>query len=430
MQFVNDDMDDLFRESAENYPLNTGKPGWEQVLQKMQDANVESKTYTQPESKRKYYFTLLLLLPMFLICNHFSDKSIGRTETNEMKSKGTAQTTKTSAAETADRSLTTAAINNENKNEMANTTGLNRKSPENTSLGGTEYPVGFNKEKNSNDFIAKQDRNTNIQAVNKENNYNTDLAEAGFSDNTQNDDAPGVQADKNEENIDEKKPIIQEATQKEDSTVKEQPVEKQLKENKKKEKQLYIGFLVGPDYSMVKSRTTNRAGYSVGLLAGYRFAKNLSIETGILWDRKRYKVEGQHFNKEKMNLLMHSNLLKVWGYCDMFEVPINLRYDFSNKGNHSWFATAGVSSYLMKKEDYGYAYERYGNQYQGWKSYENASSNWLSVANISIGYQRKLGNIGQLRIEPYLKLPLGGVGIGDMRLQSSGVYVGFTRPIR
>ena len=38
MQYVNDDMDELFRRAAKDYPLNTNSADWEKVKNKLADA--------------------------------------------------------------------------------------------------------------------------------------------------------------------------------------------------------------------------------------------------------------------------------------------------------------------------------------------------------------------------------------------------------
>lgn len=440
MQFINDDMDDLFRESAEHYPLNTGKPDWDGVLQKMQDANVPSNTYSERKDNRKYYLLLLLLLPMFFICNDYVGRGKSEKEKNSNSGKVVTNAPSMKALPPAqNHSLTADPVKSgERTMEQASTatpyeTGFERNATDkvissaiakkqkiDTDAQSLEQRLQKHKDQAAYQ-ISAQERNSSI--TEKENPVVADeelLAEATVS-------LP-VAANENKEHSDEKKPITpkEEISVKKDSASSEQPVA----QKPKNERGVYIGVIAGPDYSMVKSTAASNAGYSIGILAGYRFSKSLAVETGLLWDRKKYKMEGRYFNKEKMDLQTHSNLLKVWGYCDMLEIPLNLRYDFSAKKNHNWFATAGLSSYLMKKEDYYYAYERYGNQYEGWKAYDNASTNWLSVVNVSIGYRKRIGSVGQLRIEPYLKLPLGGVGIGEMPLRSTGIFLGFTRPIR
>ena len=122
--------------------------------------------------------------------------------------------------------------------------------------------------------------------------------------------------------------------------------------------------------------------------------------------------------------------MNLSGYCNMFEIPVNVRYNFIKAEKTTWFANAGISSYLMKKENYDYHYQSYGVYGYGNKEYKNTTNNLLSVAHLSVGIQKKLGLIGDLRIEPYVKLPLNGVGIGSMPLRSTGIYLGITRPIR
>src|SRR4026207_2549452 len=61
MQLMNDDMDELFRRAAENYPLNTGTADWNEVQKKLLAAN-----NAPPPPAKKYnksLWLLLLLLP-------------------------------------------------------------------------------------------------------------------------------------------------------------------------------------------------------------------------------------------------------------------------------------------------------------------------------------------------------------------------------
>jgi hypothetical protein len=83
----------------------------------------------------------------------------------------------------------------------------------------------------------------------------------------------------------------------------------------------------------------------------------------------------------------------------------------------------------MQKEDYTYAYERYNTVYSSTKYYRKASKDWFSIANISVAYEQRLGR-STFRLEPYIKRPLRGVGIGALPLSSAGVLVGLTHPIR
>ena len=85
----------------------------------------------------------------------------------------------------------------------------------------------------------------------------------------------------------------------------------------------------------------------------------------------------------------------------------------------------------MRTENYDYEYTQ-TNQPGGhnYLSYTKETKNWFSVANFSIGYTHKLGGNGSIRVEPYLKLPLANLGTANMPIMSSGLNIGFTKPLR
>ncbi|MCK9402964.1 MAG: hypothetical protein M0Q26_06170 [Chitinophagaceae bacterium] len=55
----------------------------------------------------------------------------------------------------------------------------------------------------------------------------------------------------------------------------------------------------------------------------------------------------------------------------------------------------------------------------------NNTHTLFATTNFSLGYQFRAGKIGSLRIEPYLNLPLKGIGKSQERIISRGVYLGW-----
>ena len=45
------------------------------------------------------------------------------------------------------------------------------------------------------------------------------------------------------------------------------------------------------------------------------------------------------------------------------------------------------------------------------------------MANLGLGYERKLSSGFSFTVSPYVKLPLSGVGFGKVKLTSGGVMV-------
>jgi hypothetical protein len=192
---------------------------------------------------------------------------------------------------------------------------------------------------------------------------------------------------------------------------------------------IYIGLFAAPDLSTIHLQAVRAVGTTYGAMIGYALNSKFSLETGVSLDRKRYFTEGQYFKKENVPALQYVNLKQVNGICNMVEIPVNLRYNLSVGPRYTLFATTGLSTYLMFKEWYAY---------QGWSSGATTSKsltyripyNYLfSIVNLSIGYEQKLGKIGNLRLEPYLRIPMSGIGTGSLSILSAGLNLGITRRI-
>lgn len=176
-------------------------------------------------------------------------------------------------------------------------------------------------------------------------------------------------------------------------------------------------------------QAVNKTGFNTGVLLGYKLNKRWSIETGLLRDRKFYCSDGQYFSLEDIYMPSYAKIEYVSGECNMLELPLNIRYNFGLKLGSGWFGTTGISSYFMNKEAYVFDINHNGVRYPKSYKYNNPSSQFLAVINISAGYIHKLGRIGDIRIEPYLRLPVNRIGTGDLPIQSGGILIGFTRDL-
>lgn len=196
---------------------------------------------------------------------------------------------------------------------------------------------------------------------------------------------------------------------------------------KKKEqpsKGFEIGLVAGPDMSNVKFTDMDKVGYNAGIQIGYRFSDRWSVNTGLLYTRKNYTVQGKDFTKSNSGWWQNRELHTVQGYCAMFDIPVNIRYDFSVNKKQRWFASAGASSYIMTREDYTYNYSYTGSssirQYY-WES-DSSSTYLFSILNLSAGFERALNKRFSIQAEPYFKFPLKGLGYGKLDLNSYGIY--------
>lgn len=168
-------------------------------------------------------------------------------------------------------------------------------------------------------------------------------------------------------------------------------------------------------------------GTTFGLQLGYTFNDHWAVESGLYLDRKRYYTDGEYFNTSKVSMPTYSKLLNVDGTCYMWEIPVNVRYNLNKGIRIQWFATAGLSTYLMSKENYTYQYEVNWSVEESKWNIHRPSQYWFSIVNLSAGFEQRLGAVGNLRLEPYIRIPMSGVGTGKLAIMSAGLNVGLTR---
>ncbi|MBS1975513.1 MAG: hypothetical protein JST13_14275 [Bacteroidetes bacterium] len=187
---------------------------------------------------------------------------------------------------------------------------------------------------------------------------------------------------------------------------------------------LEIGIVFGPDYSKVKyAYTDTKLGSSVGLAIGYHLLSRLSVNTAIIYTHKYYEVDGHHFHPGPGAARPNGDIEFVKGSFKMFEVPLNFRYDFSFEDNTSFFIGAGSSSYLMQGEDYNY-FCHYNLAASAWVNQPAADPRknfWFSTFNLSGGFETYLSKNISFQLEPYIKLPLRKIGLGNVSLSSYGI---------
>ena len=78
----------------------------------------------------------------------------------------------------------------------------------------------------------------------------------------------------------------------------------------------------------------------------------------------------------------------------------------------------------MKRETYDYQYKNLNGQvYTHRWTLRDENKHYFSVLTLSGGYQRKINNTFSFLAEPYVKIPMTGVGYGKVKLNSAGVLL-------
>ncbi len=445
MEYLNEDMDDLFRRAGEQYPLKTNNSDWNGVLGRLQPQVGGASSYEleagRKGNNKKKFLWLLLLLPLSMVTIIYFSGSTGKRNV-QVSQKVIPSSSSTAGEKTPANKMSASGVaileRSINKSvRQQQTTNLYKNILKSTlaaiSIQTQKHSAisnqNLHQEANNQDFAAEKLSQASSSSNKKEVAENPDPVQNSLTEKVQ---AAGIAADKNPTAAkpDEVQKSVASASAKE-PVVKGQISKKESKPAKVsagKEKGIYISLLAGPDFSTVKFQPVKSTGYSVGLLAGYRFSKHISLEAGLFWDKKQYYSDGKYFNKSKTNIPNAVSIKDLDGSCNMFEIPVALRYDFAFNRKGRFFATSGLTAYIMNKEDYSYNAEGYGNSWSQNVYYHNSGNNLFSIMQFSAGYEYKWRKIGQIRIEPYVKIPLVGIGIGNLPIASAGLRLGITHP--
>ncbi len=203
---------------------------------------------------------------------------------------------------------------------------------------------------------------------------------------------------------------------------------KSKSENKKESKvgsRFYLIAAAGGDIGSVKlfSFKNNSGVAKYGFGIGYNFNKKLSLQTGFYSSRKKYIAGSTDYNVKAGTYWATVPITQVEAACLIYEIPISFQYNFVQRKSYNLFAGAGLSSYIMKKEDYNYFYKHYNMNLSKEYSY-TGNRHLFSTALLSAGIEKNISKKFVLQLEPTISIPLKGVGEGAVKLYSTSLLLG------
>lgn len=431
MQHIENDMDELFRKAAENYPLKTEAQNWDDIAVALAPASVVNAS--GKKGKKRYTWFLLLgflVLASAVSLKIFNNKGQGsylesiKANTNIENTAPEGSIKQGNSAASIKNAIPENLIAQPDDAKYSIVTG-------HKIAGQLAFSVKQNVEQGSSENKEVRKNNiTRLEKFNAEGPPTNAISEmVPFKNQEDNYIDKLRDVEQKIESLENKKSAVSDSLTK-NAGESPKPEKTKLSINKKG---FYIGAVVGPEVNQVKGQGFTRPGFSAGILTGYRFTKRLSVETGILYSNKHYFSDGKYFDMSKTGSTMPPNMkvISLNGSSSIFEIPVKLKYDFIAKNESNWFITSGFSSYILTKESNNYLALISGVQQNLNSNYENKRGYFSATFSLSIGNEFKIGNNQtKIRIEPYLQMPLHGIGIGAMPVYSAGLHIGITIPIK
>ena len=176
---------------------------------------------------------------------------------------------------------------------------------------------------------------------------------------------------------------------------------------------------MAPSFSAVRRLETARFGNDLGVTLEYRLTSRLRVRASVIRSVKQYGAASSDYTIPA-SWPWRQGDYEVNANCRMTEIPLNLRYDVVSRPKYAVFASVGLSSLLMRYECYDYDYQVNGQPRTAVAEVYNGNNHAFGLLNLSGGVERPLGSRWSVQAEPFLQLPLGGVGAGKVRLTSGG----------
>jgi hypothetical protein len=428
---LDDENDKRIKEAADHYHPEYDDTAWQKMEQLLDE-------HLPVEKERKRFFlliplalligSLLLFLGLYnwknsksetsqkLLSKNKTEKAIVANPSNDSK-KITEQTF-------SESKKMVPTIPNEKKSiEKNNTISIGKKSVNISPV----FPSVHDQNENTvaaseSDLPNKQNEEVKQQAIAKTNEISIPqnktpenksvVLSTGEKENKVETDKPSSQ----------KEMIVQDNLAKNEKTTSKNTSKKTNKTTHGFANNLGLSISAGPDISGVYGNKIGKLTLVYGAGVSYAISKKLNLRTGFYFSKKIYSVGPEDYKIPAGSIGNYEYLKNINANCTVYEIPLKLDYNFEKTKNHNWFVSGGLSSYLMKKENYEYYFKTpTGEIYDKNWSTSNKNKHFFSVLTLSGGYQYSLNKQFSIAAEPYVNAPLTGIGAGKVKLNSGGI---------
>lgn len=451
---LDEPIDDIIRDAADGYQPPFDEQAWAAMSQKL-DVHLPQK------SRKGRYLLLLLLLVVggttaYLLMRPDLGKDNQATEAVMQADGVKPGNTNTSADETATASLSTPTPNNPSE-PLANKAVTDEVQPSNNPLAAS-LDKQLAKQKTSNNglrpvaAVKKQyrkgtHRTTIVPAVAEDvtadvgdisKDENLTVAPVGTMNATEKKAVVDAPVSAAELSTQEQKPttitttdtirslpLLATVTRSSDTSTKATSKTALSKAKNKKGLggNLLLLLSAGADMSYVRLSNQGKTTLLYGAGLGYTIGKRWMVRAGVYSVEKIYVASKADYSLPPQTA-NNPYLYQIDARCRVLEIPVGVTYSFAGQKNHRWFAGASLASILMKTEQYDYQYKSAtGINYTRSYGVRNENKHYLSILSLSAGYQYQVGKRFSLLAEPYVQLPLNGIGLGKVKLQSTGLMV-------
>ena len=192
-----------------------------------------------------------------------------------------------------------------------------------------------------------------------------------------------------------------------------------------KKGRFFISATIGFEKSGVSGSELGPSGIIYGGLAGYNLNDKWSVKSGAFVTDKNYSGGSGVYKVPPGSY--YQEITDFNAICKIIEIPLLISYKLRQGKKSNWLVSAGPVTSIMKSEEYHYHYlNNSGGTGYGKKYYTTNKVDWFSGLRISPAYERFFGNRFSASAEPFIQLPISGIGQGSVKLFSLGFQINTT----
>lgn len=185
-----------------------------------------------------------------------------------------------------------------------------------------------------------------------------------------------------------------------------------------------LGLTLGAESSWTSQGESSDIDMNIGLRTSYYINNKVGVNLGLSYINDVYSAPGSDYNaKEDFWKASGAPGIPTMTLAEssMLELSAGATYAFNGIQNNGLSIGANLNSNFMLNERYEYLYPNESHNFNS--AWTMANKTWLNAIDLSTSYRFRLRNKWLLETGPYFKVPLSGIGHGDMKLTSFGIRV-------
>ncbi len=394
MQDLNNDIEDIFRRAADAYPLKDGEDRWDEI-----SGRLDNNSGSEPGKNMiwKQAIIVLVLIVAFLAVNdgrikqRFIALSPGSetkpfTHTNEIAGDNANLNVDEERAQPNNRSVLPVLMTNHFYDKIPLVNNVPADQENNVSV------VQHQAEKISPDKKLTVTAEENLSSPEKLPGNQQSISVTGES-----------------------------TTVLKENDAMESKMQKPARQQKNNG--IFYGISAGINASEVKLDGFSKPSVQAGAIVGYQFNKHGAVETGLLISTRNYKSEGKYFNTKNMQSSMPvgMDIKSLTGKSTFLEIPVQVSYHVALSNRKSVYIKSGVSSYIVNSENNHYKTMLNGTEGSMDGSYKENKFYPAAALTVAVGLQKEISISMGIRVEPFVQLPLKGMGVGELPFKNAGL---------